>query len=180
MINLLPPETKEQIYFSKVNVVLRRFAVLAAVISLALVGTLWATHTYADQQIADLEEEIEERHQELAEYEELRQRIVSFDSRLNTIDRLYSQQTRFSALLEDLAAVLPTGAYINNITLTGDSDQPIQITISTQSFDQAGTIGGALSSSERIESVDIQSITSATGGRYSVTVVLAFSEGGAR
>ena len=179
MINLLPPETKEQIHFSKVNVVLRRFAVLAAVISLALVGTLWATHTYADQQIADLEEEIEERHQELGEYQELEQRITNFDNRLNAIDRLYDQQTRFSALLEDIAAVLPRGAYINSINLTGDSDQPIQITISTQSFDQAGTIGGALSSSERIESVDIQNISD-DNGRYSVTVVLAFSEGGAR
>lgn len=181
MINLLPPEIKEQVRFSKFNVVLRRYAILTLAASLALIGTIWATQMYASTQISELETNLTERRSELTDYQQLENRVSALDSRLNTISRLYDQQTRFSALLEDLAAVLPSGAFINSIVLTGEADQPVQISISTSSFAQAGTINAALSSSERIESVDIQSITAAGDtGRYSVNVVLAFSEGGAR
>lgn len=180
MINLLPPEIKEQVRFSKRNVVLRRYAILTTFVAAVLLGTLLGAHVFADRQIANLEDGLEEKRMELVEYEELESQVGSLDSRLNTISRLYDQQTRFSALLEDLADVLPDGAFINSIVLTGEADQPVQITVSTASFTQAGTINGALSSSERIESVDIQSINASEGGRYSVNVVLAFSEDGAR
>lgn len=180
MINLLPPEIKEQIQFSKRNVILRRYAILTTLVAVALLSTLWAAHVFADRQITELEDGLEQKSMELAEYQELEDQVRKLDSRLNTISRLYDQQTRFSALLEDLAAVLPDGAFINSIVLTGEADQPVQISVSTASFAQAGTINGALSSSERIESVDIQSISASDGGRYSVNVVLAFSEEGAR
>lgn len=179
MINLLPPEYKEQVRYSKYNVVLLRYLLLLVVAGGLLVSTLWIVHRYADNQISDYQDTLAERRQGLEQYSDLKQEVEQLDQRLDTISQLYDQQTRFSTLLEDLAAVLPSGAYINNIVLTGESDQPVQVLISASSFEQAGVIKNALTESPRIDSVDIQNIDRGDNN-YTVNVVMAFSEGGAQ
>lgn len=179
MINILPPEVKEQLQYSRYNSVLLRYAVLLFMVVGLLAATLWITHIYADRQIDDYRAVLNEREEELKRFDSLQDEVELLDKRLTTISKLYRQQTRFSALLRDMAAVLPQGTYINSIVLTGEADQPVQLLITANSFSQAGVIKNALATSDRIESVDIQSISQGSDG-YSVSVVMAFSEDGAR
>ncbi|MEX0748913.1 MAG: PilN domain-containing protein [Candidatus Saccharimonadales bacterium] len=180
MINLLPPEISTQIQYSRYNTILVRYALLIILAGGLLGATLWLTHRYADQQIADYELALSERQDELREYDALKGELSQLNSRLTTIDSLYTQQTLFSTLLQDLAATLPQGAYINSIVLTGEVEQPVQLLVTADTFAAAGRIKNALSASERIESVDIQSINQTGEGDYSVSVVMAFAPGSAQ
>ncbi len=179
MINLLPPELKDQVKFSKHNILLLRLLILIVGLSLLLAATLYTAHVFADRQIEEYSQSLARSQQQLNSYQDLETNVSSLNNRLNTIDQLMSQQTRFSALLEDLADTLPPDAYINSIVLTGQDDQPVRITVTTRSFNQASLLQEALSSSARIESVDTQSISAGSNG-YNVEVVMKFSEGAAR
>ncbi|MEX0934252.1 MAG: PilN domain-containing protein [Candidatus Saccharimonadales bacterium] len=176
MINLLPPEIKEQARYSKYNVALLRMLVLTITLSSLLAATLVIAHSFADSQIDEYTKSLEHSEERLAQYQDLEEEVTSFNQRLNTIDQLFDQQTRFSSLLEDLADTLPSGAYINSIVLTGDDTKPVRVTITANSFSQASLLNEALSMSERIESVDIQSISKSSTG-YNIEVVMEFSEG---
>lgn len=180
MINILPPEYKEQVKFSKYNVVLLRYLALIFIVAALLATTFWMIHMYADSQISSYQEDLSQRREELDQYSQLQDEVDELDQRLTTIDQLYRQQTRFSVLLEDLAAVLPPGAYINNIVLTGESDQPVQVQATASSFEQASVINNALQESPRIDSVDTQNITEGDDGNFNVSVIMAFSEGDAQ
>ncbi|MEX0919734.1 MAG: PilN domain-containing protein, partial [Candidatus Saccharimonadales bacterium] len=141
-----------------------------------LATTLVIAHSFADSQIDEYTRSLEHSEERLNQYQDLEEEVISFNQRLNTIKQLFAQQTKFSTLLEDLADTLPNGAYINSIVLTGDANQPVRVTITASSFSQASLLNEALSMSERIESVDIQSISESSTG-YNVEVVMEFSEG---
>lgn len=176
MINILPPETKEQLRYSRLNVVAGRYLIVVLVIASVVALTLFGSHWFAAQQIAQLEADIEATEEEVAAYEETEDAVEDLNAKLNAIEELMEQRPQFAVLLEDIAAVLPSGAYINGISLSEEIDQPLTLQVTTQSQQQAVSVQDELLASERISSADIQSISDEDeeDGTIDVTIVIAF------
>lgn len=177
MINILPPELKTQIRYSRYNVVARRYLLIILAIAAVVVAALYMSHRYADEQIQQLTAQLEERKAETDEHQALVTKVQSFNEKLTTIDALLEQRTDFSQVLQDLAAVLPPGSYINGITLTGENTEPLQLLITTPSRNQAVAVRNALLTSPRIASADIQSIAEdPESGTSSVQIVIKLQQ----
>ncbi len=178
MINILPPDLKEQITYSRRNVVARRYVFVLIFIILVTGSILTAIHWYADQQIAAYEAALEERTEEISQFENLETSVDTLNTQIDTIDTVLKQRPQFSILLADLAQVLPQGSYLNGISLSEETDQPLQLTITAPSRDQAVRVRQALLQSPRIGSADIQSITSKPeSDRINVNIIIAFETG---
>lgn len=177
MISILPPEQKEQLRFSKYNVSARNY-LLAIILIFATVGSsLYIGHRYADQQIATYESNLENIRKETAEQAKLQTNVETLNARLKIIDSLLKNRTNFSEVLTDLANVMPSGAFINGVSLTGEVDQPLELTITTQSRAQGLVLRNALLTSPRIATADIQSIIPGATGDFNVIIVVGFDEG---
>lgn len=181
MINLLPPKDKEQIKYGKLNVVLRHYIIIAVVIIGSLLVLSLASYVYADIQMTRLQSSLKERQQQRAQFNSVEQKVQTLQSNLRLIEKLFNNKTEYSAVLQDIAASLPVGAYINKVSLTGKDNEPVQLMISVNSLDTAGTLHNALLKSSRIKSADIQSVNkNSNNDGYTVDVVIAFKDGGSR
>lgn len=181
MINILPTDVKEQLEYSKKNVKARNYLLLLITIAFLLTVTLAAAYWYSGVQISNLKITLADRLTQREAYKDTENKVQTLQSNLALIEKLLNQKTQFSDLLSDLAAVLPSGTYINSINLTGDDKKPVQILVSAGSLNQAGSVKNALLQSDRISIVDIQSINQKEdSSEYTVDLIVAFKEGQAR
>lgn len=173
MINLLPPEVKSQIAFSKRNAKARRL-VAVLFLSAGLVGGLVVyTQMTLGQRIRSGEAEI--KSLEEGTDTSTQQKVKDINGQLTAIKKLRQSKNHYSAVVRDLASVLPGGTSIQSIALAGDG-KPLKLVINAADFEVATQVRESLASSQRVAAVDIDSISSGTGG-YSVSVTIAFKPG---
>lgn len=178
MINLLPPQVKEQLKASKANVVLRHYILLLFIFFVLLFSLMAGAYLYANKQITQLSSALDNRKQQRKQYDETENKVKTLQKNISLIEKLFTNKTEFSGLLQDLASAMPAGAYINKISLTGDEKEPVELLINVDSPEKAGVLRNALNASSRIKSVDIQSVSKDTNvGGYVVEVVIAFEPG---
>lgn len=181
MISVLPTEIKQQLSYSKKNVVLRKYLILVVVIVAALLATIGGALWYANRQISNLQATLLEQQSQRASYKDTEANIQALQANLGLIEKIFNQKTEFSQVLGDIASVLPAGTYINSVELTGDDKKPVQLLITASSLTEAGLVRNALLQSDRISTADIQSITQNEGSSsYTVDIIIAFKEGQAR
>lgn len=180
MINILPPEFKQQITYSQRNVIARRYLLALGMIALFVGSALGVSHWYANQELARNQERLSELQREIDQFSQTESAVSNLNTQLASIEALLIQRPRFSIILEDLAAVLPANSYINGINLTEDIEQPLQLTITTPSRGAAIRVRDALLTSDRIASADIQHIGASSEGEDTVDVgiIIAFDMSG--
>lgn len=181
MINVLPPEVKSQLNYAKRNSRLLRYVSLTGLVLLALSALLGTGFWYADRQINSYQQSLAIKQTERQSHAETEAKIESLQANLNLIDKLLTEKTRYSILLNDLAAVLPDNSYITHLTLTGDDKEPLEISVATDSFNRAAEVRNGLISSKRIKSADIQNVSENEDGEgYNAVIIAAFEPGQAR
>lgn len=181
MINLLPPKIKEEVKASKINVVFRHYIIIALIFFGLLFGLMIGSYAYASRQINRLDESLENRRAQRKQYSDTEKKVKTLQKNISLIEKLFTNKTEFSGLLQDLASAMPSGAYISKVSLTGNEKEPVELLINVDSPEKAGVLRNALNASERIKSVDIQSVSINTGSSgYVVEVVIAFEPGATR
>jgi Tfp pilus assembly protein PilN len=181
MINLLPPDIKEQIKYAKLNrLALQYLRVTVAVV--VVLGVIFAGAFYfIGQQTATITSDVTSEGQTIAALNgSFVPEAQSASDRLTAIAYVQSTQTHFSSVIADLAKVLPQGVSIDSITLTGNDLTPVDLAMTAQTYDEALAVRNALATSPRIANADLESISSNTTNEYQVTVVVAFKPGEAK
>jgi Tfp pilus assembly protein PilN len=181
VINLLPPDLKEQIRYAKLNQLVLRY-LRATVAVVVVLGVIFAGAFYAiNQQTAGISSGLAAKRLIISQ---LNATFVpeaqDASDRLTAIEYVQNTQTHFSAVISDLAKVLPQGVSIDSITLTGDSSVPVDVAMTAQTYDEALAARNALATSPRIANADLESISSGTTNEYQVTGVIAFKPGEAK
>lgn len=181
MINLLPTELKEERKFGRYNMLIAKQ--LAGIALIALFATIVMLSglqlTKADQNF--LEDSIAIK---TAAYEEVKPyelQAAKLRTKVGNIEKLFEREVKFSKLLVDIASSIPVGAQLTDLSLTGTSTEPLQITADVDSQDLAGVLRKNLVDSGIFESADIQSVTlrgSEEGEPDSYTVSLTASLSG--
>lgn len=162
MINLLPPEYKEEITYGRRNRsligwIITMFAVLIGVIAIAFIGQLYikSNVTYINKTIESTNARIES--QKLVEGQK---EAETFASNLKTVNRLLEDQLLFSKIITSLGSVLPGGVTVLNIDFE-DSDKALKLQLQgkdeqavTQGFINLSSTENTLFTKADLENVD--------------------------
>ncbi|MEX2014436.1 MAG: PilN domain-containing protein [Candidatus Saccharimonadales bacterium] len=121
MINLLPPEHKQTLFYSKRNRTMSRWVIallIALVFSLMIVGAGWL---YLDQAVKREAKNVEQTETVLKEQEidETTAKVDEISNNTKLVLEVLSREILFSKLIRQLGAALPTGTALESITLEG-------------------------------------------------------------
>jgi Tfp pilus assembly protein PilN len=181
VINLLPSDLKEQIRYAKYNRLAVQY-VRVSVLVVVVLGVIFAWSIYQlGQQTKTIAADVAEKQAVIAALNtSFTPKAKDAGDRLDAIKYVLATQTRFSALVADIAKVVPQGVSINSMTLTGNDKAPVQISVTASSYAGALAFRNALITSPRISGADLETITSSNGTTYETSVVVAFKPGMAK
>lgn len=180
MINLLPPDIQKEIRFARLNVTAMQYAILIMAVSLSLASLLFFGVAVVSGDEESLHQNIQEKEAILAELEDSVGKAKELEQQIDTISALLEREVSFSSLLRDIGGVIPEGASLTGLSLTGDETLPLRIGATVRNQPLAAVLRENLEDSELFENADIQSITAsevdARGNAlfYSVQLVVNF------
>lgn len=127
MINLLPPETKQEIVFARRNTILRNWltAMILGLIGILIVlgaGLVFIVQSTNNWQKQVTETELQLKDQKL---QETQTRVTEMSESIKLASQVLSSQVLFSKLLSQASTVLPAGASLQSLaiqSLTGGID----------------------------------------------------------
>lgn len=180
MINLLPPQIKEQVVYAKRNALVLHYLQLVVFITLILGGTFAGAHIYLQRRITAAEADAQQKQLAIAKFKGLEKNVADLNGRVATIKNIQAAQSKYSLLLSDLAQAVPAGVAIDSLNLTGDDKKPVIISATADSYNSAVGFRDALANNKRIAAADLQSVTNGTAGGVQAQIVVAFKPGQAK
>ena len=131
MINLLPPEIKQEIAFGRKNEKLVRWVtavviVIAGIGLLSLFGQFYITKNVKNQQKVS---KVSQERMAAQNYEGTKKELQSLSDNVKTVVQILSKQLLFSKMLTTIGSILPSGTVLSDITLSS-TDSAIDLSIS--------------------------------------------------
>lgn len=176
MINLLPPETKQDFLYGARNTTLLHWATafIVGLIGLALITTYGlvtiqkSANSYASQ-VASAQQQLKDQNLEGTE-----KQVKELSSDFKLVVQVLSKEVLFSKLLRQIATVIPSNAILTGLTINQTSGG-IDITAAAKDYDTATQLQLNLSdpTNKIFSKADIVSIncsTSAQNAEYPCAV----------
>jgi Tfp pilus assembly protein PilN len=181
MINLMPPTHKEQVRYAKMNQLALRYLQTTVLVVAVLGGVFAWSLVNLRQTAAQADKDVSEKQAAIASLKHsFAPMATDASNRLAAIAFVEASQTRFSALINDIALVVPQGVSIDSMTLTGDSKVPVRIGVTTTTYQAALAFRNALITSPRVAAADLESINANSIGGFQAAVVVGFKPGQAK
>ncbi len=119
MINLLPPETRENIMFARRNTQLLHWAISLLVGLAGIVAVVVFGHIYIDSNTKNINKQVEQARAQLKvqKLEETQKRVEDISSTLKLTTQVLSKQVLFSELLQQTGAAMPAGTSLSSLTI---------------------------------------------------------------
>ena len=119
MINLLPNETKQQVFFARRNTTLRKWVIATAIgvagIAIVFAAGLWFIHRSTNSVQAQVTATTEQlKAQKL---DETQKRVAEISDSVKLASQVLSKQVLFSKLLTQIGAVMPAGAALQSLSI---------------------------------------------------------------
>lgn len=138
MINLLPPDAKEEIIYGRRNrKILHALAVLVlvhiAILGITVFGHVYITSAQDSYKVAAAEASKRIKDQKL---EETQKQLETLSNNFKTVVQIISKQVLFSKLFEKVGSIIPNGAILTNLTLT-NNDTALDLTIAATNRENA-------------------------------------------
>lgn len=138
MINLLPPDVKENYKYARRNRVLTRW--ITAGLFCLVGGALLAGggYLYLRQSVTTTNEQIAQSNQQLQAHNltGVQKQVVAISDNLKLVVQVLSKEILFSKLLNQLAAVTPDNVILTNLVIT-QAQGGVEITAQTANYDAA-------------------------------------------
>lgn len=183
MINLLPTDLKEERKFGRFNQLIIKLLIGIALISIfaTIVMLSGLQLTKADQKF--LEDSIAIKTTAYSEVKPFEEQSNKLKTKISNIEKLFEREVMFSKLLVDIASSIPVGAQLTDLSLTGTSTEPLQITANVNNQELAGVLRKNLVDSGIFESADIQSVILEAGSdteeeHYAVSLTASLAGSG--
>ena len=183
MINLLPPEIKEDIRYGKLNVQIRWYVGLTAIVVAGVAMCLLGADLYGQREVKHLEREHSSLIEKLGPTKSLGEEAKVLEAKLLILKALYASETNYVALLEDIEKTIVPGARLQQLELNGDESKALELKFTISEEIIAATLRNSLEASPRFKFVDVQDITTSSdeaGQQITVTYKLSYEPGQAR
>lgn len=173
-LNLLPPEVKDDIAYSKKNAdIFNLFIKLVAcfVGLIAFVGVVGYI-VYTNQEIARDEKAVTEA--QLASWKNTENDAKDFADRLNLVDKINLDKIDWQLVFNELAKGTPVNVKLSSYDFTNNSTNRVGLAGFALTNTDIGTFRELLSKSKLFQYVDIENVTAATDPTDSGKAVLSF------
>ncbi len=119
MINLLPPQSKEDVLYARRNATLIKWIIamiVAAIGSLVIIGF---GHIYLSQSAKTYQKQISNGQEQLKiqKLEETQTRVNEISGNLKLVVQVLSRNILFSKVLRQVGAAIPSGAVLTDLTI---------------------------------------------------------------
>jgi Tfp pilus assembly protein PilN len=120
MINLLPPNQKQNIMYARRNTHLRKWVTGLTFVLIGMFVFLAAGHFYIASATARYNKQVAAAKESLKtqQLEETEKRLQDLNNNLKLIVQVLSKEVLFSKLLRQVGAVIPPGAVLESIELS--------------------------------------------------------------
>ena len=176
MINLLPPEVKENYRFARRNRTLIRWVVATSFCLLGALLLVGGGYLYLRQSIHSTTQQIAASQQELESQNltKVQNEVANISNNLKLVVQVLSKEILFSQLLQQLGTVTPNNTILTNLNIT-QAQGGVEIVAQTANYDAATQLQLNLSDPKNqiFSKADIVSITCQSGanvGPYPCTV----------
>ena len=155
MINLLPPQVKEERAYGRKNIALIGYsgALLATALTTAVIMLL--SLQFIGSEEPDLRKNLEADQATVVLLETEIKSIENVATRLETAKKISDRSVKLSELIPQIAAVLPDGTILNALSLSGGSTDPLQLDVDLTDASLASVLVRNLVESDLFESADI-------------------------
>lgn len=162
MINLLPHEFATNIRYGRLNTTLRRWFLGVLVATGGLILIIAIGWLYMGGQSESLEHYIATNKQQLEsqKLDQVQKDASEISGDVKVINQVLSREISFSALMQDIGKIMPTGTVLNGLTLA-KVDGAIDLTASARDYTSAAQVAINLSDpgNNIFSSIDIVSIS---------------------
>lgn len=167
MINLLPPEVKEEYHYARRNTRLVRWTVMFGVALIGLVVISFGGILYLDQQAKQYDSQIESLQTSLKQQNQAKttKEVTEISNDLKLAVQVLSKQVLYSKMLTQLATVIPGNAVLANLNLD-QSKGALDLTANATDYTAATQLQVNLSdpSNKLFSRADIVNIACASAG----------------
>jgi Tfp pilus assembly protein PilN len=173
MINLLPPEAKENVAYARRNTQLIRWSVALILVIFATIIALTAGQLYISSATASYERQVEQTEEQLKlqKLDDTQKRVKDMSNNLKLVVQVLSKQVFFSSLLQQIGAAIPPGAVLTGLSIN-QIQGGIDLTAAATDYETATQVQVNLQDpNNRIfQQADIENIQCATDTSSEVTV----------
>ncbi len=120
MINLLPPEVREDLIFARRNTQLLRWVIAMILVIIAIFVVVIVGQLYIDQSSKSYRTQIEQTQNELKvqKLEETQKKVENISGSLKLAIQVLSRQLLFSSILKQIGAAMPEGSVLTGLSIT--------------------------------------------------------------
>jgi len=119
MINLLPPKEKEEILKEENWKLLMILGMILLFFLISLLLILFSIKIFIVGEVEAQKIIFAEREKEFksTQMQNLQNNLTAFNKKLSQLDSFYQNQSNFSEILEEISKTLPSGVYLNNLSI---------------------------------------------------------------
>jgi Tfp pilus assembly protein PilN len=138
MINLLPPETKQQYHYARRNHQLFRWVGMFVVALLGAVMLTAGGYLYLHQSVRNYTEQIASSNQQLKAQDlpAVQKQVTDISNNLKLVVQVLSKEILFSSLLQRLGNVTPSNVILTNLSIA-QTQGAVDITAQTANYSTA-------------------------------------------
>lgn len=171
MINLLPPNDKQQIRAGKANVLLLRYCIASfslAIPLLALIVSVYIIMNNSKNTAQAIIQEGETRNERL---QRTQQEAQEFRQNLATAKAILDKEVKYSQIAVSIAQALPSGIYIQSLNLSPQTfGQPITLSANGAAYQDAVRLKTSLEQSSAFSNVHLTSVSQGEGGGVTISI----------
>ncbi|MBA2279098.1 hypothetical protein H0V99_01490 [Candidatus Saccharibacteria bacterium] len=163
MINLMPPEYRQAISFSRRNTALIKWLIGIGIAATGLVLIAGGSMFYLKQDSKSLQQSIDSTKADLksSNEEETLKRVAEISGSLKLVVDVLSREVLFSKLLQQIGLVMPSGTILQDLSLSRDLQGGIDLLVGASSYNTATQAQVNLQDQANgiFEKADIQSLS---------------------
>jgi Tfp pilus assembly protein PilN len=119
MINLLPPQIKEDMLYARRNTILIKWLLASAVSIVGIAVIVIAGTIYISQMTKTYAAEVEDSKQQLQaqQLDETQKKVQEMSGSMKLVVQVLSRQVLFSSLLQQIGSAIPSGAVLTGLSI---------------------------------------------------------------
>lgn len=185
MINLLPPDHRNQLRAAQANTLLIRYNVFLVGALLFLGIALGVVYFYLTNSKATAEKTTQENQAKVSSYAKVQGDAEAFRSSLSTAKQVLDKEITYTKTVTTIARLMPSGTILQNLNLdAANFGTPITFVFQAKDYKTALAIKDTFQTSPLFSDVHLQSINFASDGSsgypYTVNLSLIISKDAAK
>lgn len=177
MINLLPLDVRSERQYGRKNRILVGYVVALLLTALLVASVMLGSLSFFGTDESAIMNEIDANTITITSLQSQTTEINKTVSRLNTVDELYESGITFSTLVPEIGSLMPEGAVLNGLSLSGENTDALNLDIDLERPELAAVLIRNMVDSELFEAADIGNLNpkGSDGDRYRYSTVMRVS-----